>query len=150
MIWDGRTEVLTMFEINAHLRIPDDELRFSFARSGGPGGQNVNKVSSKAILHWNLAANTSIPITVKDRLRTLQRNRITVEGDLVIHAQNHRDQERNKLECLDRLRDMLLQAATVPKKRRPSKPSRGSKERRLHAKKNRSKIKSGRGRVELD
>jgi ribosome-associated protein len=107
----------------------------------------VNKVSSKAILRWDLGANASVSIEIKDRLRTLQRNRITVEDELVIQAQNYRDQERNKLECLDRLREMLVQAATVQKKRRPSRPTRGSKERRLQAKKLRSSIKSNRGRL---
>src|SRR5215831_4826746 len=87
------------------IAIPDEELQFSFARSGGPGGQNVNKVSSKAILRWDLGVNSSVPAEIKDRLRTLQRNRVTVEGELVIHAQNYRDQERNKLECLERLRE---------------------------------------------
>lgn len=136
-----------MFEINDQLRIPDEELQFSFARSGGPGGQNVNKVASKAILHWNVDANTTLPAEVMARLRTLQRNRITVDGELVIQAQNFRDQERNKLECLDRLREFILAAAVVPKKRKASKPTRGSKERRLTAKKKRSSVKSGRGRV---
>src|ERR1700722_4293577 len=139
-----------MFEVDDRIRIPDDELGFIFARSGGPGGQNVNKVSSKAILRWNLAANSTVPAEIKERLRAQQRNRITGEGELVIQAQNHRDQERNKLECLDRLREMLLQASFVPKVRRASKPSRGSKERRLSAKKKRSTIKSQRGRVKFD
>ena len=136
-----------MFIVSDRIQIPDEELQFTFARSGGPGGQNVNKVSSKAILHWNLGLNTSVPLEIKDRLRALQHNRITVEGELVIQAQNHRDQERNKLECLERLREMLLQAATLPKPRRASRPTRGSKERRLKAKKLRSSIKSGRGRL---
>lgn len=139
-----------MFVVNERIQIPDEELQFSFARAGGPGGQNVNKVSSKAILRWDLGLNSSVPVEIKDRLRTLQRNRITVEGELVIHAQNHRDQERNKLECLERLREMLLVAATVQKKRRPSRPTRGSKERRLKAKKKRSFLKSGRGPLKDD
>jgi ribosome-associated protein len=139
-----------MLEIDNGLRIPDDELVFTYARSGGPGGQNVNKVSSKAILRWGLGANSSIPAEIKDRLRKLQRNRITGDDELVIQAQNHRDQERNRLECLDRLREMLLQASLVPKVRRASKPSRGSKERRLSAKKKRSTIKSQRGQVKFD
>ncbi len=139
-----------MFEVDDQIRIPDDELGFTFARSGGPGGQNVNKVSSKAILRWNLLTNRSVPSEIKERLRALYRNRVTTEGDLVIQAQNYRDQERNKLECLDRLREMLRQASFVPKVRRASKPSRGSKERRLQAKKKRSDVKSQRGRVKFD
>jgi ribosome-associated protein len=137
-------------DINDQLGIPDEELQFSFARSGGPGGQNVNKVASKAILHWNLNANTSIPGEIMARLRTMQRTRITTDGELVIQAQNYRDQERNKLECLDRLREFVLAAAVVPKKRKASKPTRGSKERRLTAKKKRSSLKSGRGKVRDD
>jgi ribosome-associated protein len=136
-----------MFVVNDRIQIPDEELRFTFARAGGPGGQNVNKVSSKAILRWDLGVNATVPPEIKDRLRTLQRNRITVEGELVIQAQNYRDQERNKMECLERLREMLLQAAAVQKKRRPSRPTRGSKERRLHAKKKRSFLKAARGRL---
>src|SRR2546430_6796725 len=122
-----------MLIVNDKIQIPDEELRFTFARSGGPGGQNVNKVASKAVLRWDLGANGTVPPEVKDRLRALQRNRITVEGELVIQAQNYRDQERNKMECLERMREMLLQAASLPKKRRPSRPTRGSKERRLNA-----------------
>ncbi len=136
-----------MFEINQRFGIPDEELVFTFARSGGPGGQNVNKVSSKAILHWNLSGNSTVPAEVKARLRTLQRNRITGDGELVIQSQEFRDQEKNKSACLEKLREFLVQAWFVPKVRRPSKPTRGSKERRLQAKKRRASIKSGRGRV---
>lgn len=139
-----------MFEVDERIRIPDDELIFTFARSGGPGGQNVNKVASKAILRWRLASNLTVPVEIKDRLRGLQRNRITGDDELVIQAQNYRDQERNKMECLDRLREMLKEASFVPKVRRASKPSRGSKQRRLDAKKRRSSIKSQRGRLKLD
>jgi ribosome-associated protein len=139
-----------MFSVNEHIWIPEEELQFRFARSGGPGGQNVNKVSSKAILRWSLSANRSVPAKIKDRLRALQRKRVTIEDELVIQAQNHRDQERNKLECLGKLRDLLLQAATVPRRRRPSKPSRGSKERRLSAKKKHSALKSGRGKLKFE
>jgi ribosome-associated protein len=136
-----------VFEINDRFGIPEEEFEFTYARSGGPGGQNVNKVSSKAILRWSLADNTTIPAEVKARLRTLHRNRITGDDELVIHSQEFRDQERNRLACLEKLREFLLQATLLPKARRPSKPSRGSKERRLHAKKKRSFIKSARGRV---
>ncbi len=139
-----------MFEINDRFGIPDAELQFTYARSGGPGGQNVNKVSSKAILRWSLAENTTVPPEVKSRLRTLHRNRITGDDELVIHSQEYRDQERNRLACLEKLREFLLQATAIPKVRRPSKPSRGSKERRLTAKKKRASIKSGRGKVKDD
>ena len=137
-------------EITGTIVVPEEELRFTFARSGGPGGQNVNKVSSKAVLRWSLAANSSVPAEIKARLRTLQRGRITVGDEIVIQSQEYRDQERNRQACLDKLRDFLLQASIVPRTRRASKPSRGSKERRLQAKKRRAAVKSGRRGVKDD
>lgn len=136
-----------MLVINERVTIPEDELRFTFARSGGPGGQNVNKVSSKAVLRWSLDANTTLPVEAKARLRGLERRRITTEGELVITAQNYRDQERNKQECLDRLREMVVRALVVPKARRATRPTRGSKERRLGEKKRRSETKARRREV---
>ena len=133
-----------MLEINAHLRIPDDELEWSYVRSGGPGGQNVNKVASKAVLRWNLAASPSLPEDVKARLRARQANRITAEGDLVLTSQRYRDQERNRQDCLDKLREMIAEAAVRPKARRKTKPTRGSQEARLRAKKRRAATKAGR------
>ncbi len=102
-------------EITDALQIPDGELIFTFARSGGPGGQNVNKVASKAILHWDLAANTSLPADVRERLRARQRRRVTTEGELVIQGQRFRDQAKNIDDCRDRLREMVLEALAVPK-----------------------------------
>ena len=139
-----------MFAVNDSIQIPDEELVFSFARSSGPGGQNVNKVASKAILHWAVAQNTSIRDDVKERLRNLFPSRFTVNGQFVIQSQEFRDQERNRVACLEKLREFLLAAAKAPKKRRLSKPSRGSKERRLAAKKRRAAVKSDRGRVTDD
>jgi ribosome-associated protein len=133
-----------MLEINAYLRIPDDELSWSYVRASGPGGQNVNKVASKAVLRWNLAANATLPEDVKARLRARQANRITVDGELVLTSQRHRDQERNRQDCLDKLREMIAEAAKRPKTRRRTKPTRGSKERRLQAKKRRAATKAGR------
>src|SRR5262245_6594943 len=105
-----------------HLSIPDEELLFSFARSGGPGGQNVNKVASKAILHWNLTANASLPEEVKQRLRQQQAQRISVEGFLVIQSQRFRDQPKNIEDCREKLRAMVLGALSVPKPRKATKP----------------------------
>src|SRR5438309_1167232 len=133
-----------MFDVNRRLHIPDEEFHWSYARSGGPGGQNVNKVASKAVLRWDLAASPSVPEEVKARLRTLQRRRITTEGVLVLNSQRFRDQDRNRQDCLDKLREMLLQAAFVPTPRKRSRPSRGSKERRLQAKRHRAARKEGR------
>jgi ribosome-associated protein len=133
-----------MFEITPELRIPNGELQWSFVRSGGPGGQNVNKVASKAVLRWNLAASTSLPEDVKARLRKHQRNRITASGDLIVTSQRFRDQERNKGDCLEKLRDMVLQASIIAKSRKPSRPTRAARERRLQTKRRRSDIKKGR------
>jgi ribosome-associated protein len=131
-------------DITDALAIPDDELQFSYARSGGPGGQNVNKVASKAVLRWNLASNTSLPADVKDRLRQQQANRITAEGDLVIHGQRFRDQNRNTEDCLERLRAMVLEALTPPTPRKKTRPTRGSKRRRLDDKRLHSQRKERR------
>jgi ribosome-associated protein len=131
-------------EITETIMIPDDELRFTFARSGGPGGQNVNKVASKAILHWALGANTTLPTEVKDRLRRHHGKRLTTEGLLVIHGQRFRDQARNIEDCRDRLREMILQALVAPRTRKATRPSRGSKLRRLEAKRRQSQRKASR------
>jgi ribosome-associated protein len=139
-----------MFEIDHHLRVTEEEFDWSFARSGGPGGQNVNKVASKAVLHWDVAKSTSLPAEVKARLRTQQANRITSEGVLVLTSQQYRDQERNRQDCLEKLRAMILRAAVAPKKRRPTRPTRGSKERRIEAKKRRAALKTSRRNVPGD
>jgi ribosome-associated protein len=133
-----------MLEITNHVRIPDEEFSWRFVRSGGPGGQNVNKVASKAVLRWNFVASPSLPDDIKARLQQQQRRRITSDGDLLLTSQRYRDQERNRLDCLDKLAEMLRAAAVVPKKRRKTKPSRGAHERRLAAKKRRSALKSSR------
>jgi ribosome-associated protein len=131
-----------MLEINADIHIPDDELHWSFARSGGPGGQNVNKVASKAILRWDVTATSSLPEHVKQRLLAHQRKRITNEGELVLNSQRYRDQERNREDCLQKLREIILEAATLPKRRRPTKPTRGSRMNRLQEKRRRAGVKA--------
>jgi ribosome-associated protein len=133
-----------MFEVTPQVRIPEEEFRWSYVRSGGPGGQNVNKVASKAVLRWDVAGSPSLPDDVRARFRAQQRRRITTEGELVLASQRYRDQERNREDCLEKLRAMLLQAATPPKVRRKTKPTRGSQERRLQTKRHRSARKAGR------
>jgi ribosome-associated protein len=133
-----------MLTVNEYLQIPDDELHWSFVRSSGPGGQNVNKVASKAVLRWDLAGSTNVPEPVKARLRTLQRRRVTSEGELIVTSQRWRDQERNRQDCLDKLREMLLEATHVPRPRKPTKTTRGAKERRLANKRRRSAVKGWR------
>jgi ribosome-associated protein len=131
-------------EITPAIAIPDDDLRFTFARSGGPGGQNVNKVESKAILHWDLSANTTLPADVKERLRAQQRGRLTTDGELVIQSQRFRDQVKNVEDCRMKLREMVLQALHRPRPRKPTRPSRGAKERRLATKRQQSQRKAHR------
>jgi ribosome-associated protein len=131
-------------EITPTIRIPDAELRLSFARSSGPGGQNVNKVSSKAILHFDVLTTPSLPPDVRQRFLERYKTRLTNAGEVVIHSEEYRDQPRNIQACYDKLRDMILTVLRPPKKRRATKPTRGSKVRRLNAKKKRSEVKAGR------
>jgi ribosome-associated protein len=133
-----------MLRITETLSIPDEELSWSYARSGGPGGQNVNKVSSKAVLRWDVGASPSLPEEVKARLRARQRRRITTEGELVMSSQRYRDQERNRQDCLEKLCEMVRAATVAPKARKKKRPTRASKERRLAEKRHRSAAKSTR------
>jgi ribosome-associated protein len=139
-----------MLFITPTLAIPDDELSWSFARSGGPGGQNVNKVASKAVLRWNLAASAVLPADVKARLVAQQKRFCTLEGEMVIASQLTRDQDRNRQDCLDKLRAMILQALVAPTPRKKTRPSRGSKRRRLQDKKQHSQKKQQRQRPRHD
>lgn len=133
-----------MLDVNEQIHIPDDEFQWSFVRAGGPGGQNVNKVASKAVLRWDLVKTASLPPEVKARLFAQQRTRITVEGEMVLNSQRFRDQERNRQDCLDKLRDLILLAAVVQKPRKKTKRTRGSQERRLDAKRRRAAVKGAR------
>ncbi|MCY2964790.1 MAG: alternative ribosome rescue aminoacyl-tRNA hydrolase ArfB [Planctomycetota bacterium] len=133
-----------MLVVSASIQIPDDELRFTYARSSGPGGQNVNKVSSKAILHWSPVTSGGVPAEVRERLLALFPTRLTVAGDFVITSERSRDQKQNADDCLEKLREMLQAAAHPPKRRRATKASKGSHRRRLAAKKENSEKKQGR------
>ncbi len=133
-----------MLAINETIQIPESEFAWSFVRAGGPGGQNVNKVASKAVLRWDVANSPSLPDEVKARLRGRQRKRFTTEGELVVSSQRYRDQDRNRQDCLDKLCGWVLEATVVPRARRKTKPSRSSRERRLADKRHRSAAKSSR------
>ena len=133
-----------MLSINSSLTIPDDELRLSFSRSSGPGGQNVNKVSSKATLRFDVRSSPSLPEDVRERFLAQFASRITTKGEVVIHSDEHRDQPLNIEACKDKLRQMLEAVARAPKRRRPTRPTKGSKTRRLKDKKSRSQLKEGR------
>ena len=136
-----------MLIVNERLKIPLREIHFQFVRAGGPGGQNVNKVSTKAVLRWNMAASKSAPEDVKARLRTLHPRRVTREGEVVIASSRFRDQGRNVADCLEKLRAALAAAADPPKPRRPTRPTRASAEKRLKDKRQRAEKKRLRGKV---
>ena len=123
-----------MLRVSPRIQVPPTEFDFSFARSSGPGGQNVNKVNSKATLRWRPAQSASLPVDVKERFLHRHGNRLTTEGELVIHSQRYRDQGRNVTDCLEKLRSMILAVAVPPKKRRPTKPTYASEQRRREAK----------------
>jgi ribosome-associated protein len=139
-----------MLEVNDRIRIPLRELDFSFARSSGPGGQNVNKVSSKAVLRWSIERSPSLPDDVRERFRARYPRRITADGDVVIQSQRFRDQGRNVADCLAKLRGLLLEVAVPPKRRRKTRPSRASIERRLSGKREVKQRKQRRARVSSD
>lgn len=124
-----------MLTVTSRLQIPAEEFEFSFTRSSGPGGQNVNKVSSKAQLRWQAVNSPSLPDEVKTRFLARFASRLTGDGELLIASQRYRDQRRNMDDCLEKLKAMLLEVAIAPRRRKPTKPKRSSIERRLTDKK---------------
>jgi ribosome-associated protein len=131
-----------MIRITDTISIDEAELEESFIRSSGPGGQNVNKLSTAVQLRFDVRRSPSLPNDVAIRLMRLAGKRMTKDGVLVLIAQNHRTQERNRADARERLIELIRQASVVPIKRRPTKPTRASREQRLESKKRRSGIKS--------
>jgi ribosome-associated protein len=130
-----------MIRVTDAISIDESELSESFVRSSGPGGQNVNKLSTAVQLRFDVRHSPSLPNDVAIRLMRIAGRRMTKDGVLVIIAQNHRTQERNRADAQERLIAMIQEAAVAPVPRRPTKPTRASKQRRLESKKHRSSVK---------
>jgi ribosome-associated protein len=138
-----------MLRVNDQIEIPLSEVDFSAVRASGPGGQNVNKVSSAIHLRFDIPA-SSLPEEVKDRLLKVRDKRLTTEGVMVIKAQSYRDQEKNREDALERLKGFIQTALHRPKKRIPTQPGKAAKRRRVDNKTRRGKLKQMRQKVSRD
>jgi len=136
-----------MINITPDIVIYEKELTFEFVRSSGPGGQNVNKVSSAVQLRFDVRASTGIPVDVKNRLKTLAGRRLTEDGILIIKADRFRKQEQNRQDAMGRLVRLLRTATVKPKKRVKTRPTKAAKERKLAAKKQRGRLKKLRQKI---
>ena len=140
-----------MIRVTAQISIDEREIEESFVRASGPGGQNVNKLATTVQLRFDVRGSPSLPAEVRARLERLAGARLTGEGVLVIIAQRHRTQARNREDALDRLIELIRRAAIAPRPRRPTRPTKASRERRIEGKKRRSGIKRlRRARLPLD
>ena len=136
-----------MIQVTPSIAIPESEISERFVRASGPGGQNVNKVSTAVELRFDPSQSTSIPADARDRLRVLAGSRMTVDGVLVIDARRHRTQAQNREDARERLAELVRQALVKPRRRRKTKPGKAAVERRIETKKRRSDTKRGRGRI---
>jgi ribosome-associated protein len=139
-----------MIPVTPHISIDEDELVERFIRASGPGGQNVNKVSTAVELRFDVRASPNLPEDVKARLERLAGSRLTQEGVLVLLAQRFRTQDMNRQDAVERLVELIRRATEKPKPRKATKPTYASKVKRVETKRRRSGVKSGRGRVSLD
>ncbi|HTL10974.1 MAG TPA: alternative ribosome rescue aminoacyl-tRNA hydrolase ArfB [Bdellovibrionota bacterium] len=133
-----------MWSVHPRIQIPEWEFTFRAVRSSGPGGQNVNKTSTCAELRWNVRGSPSLPQDIKDRFMDRYASRLTGDGEVILQSDVYRELPRNRVECLERLRRMMLTVADPPKPRKATKPTRSSKKRRVEGKRRRSEVKRGR------
>ena len=131
-----------MIPVTERIRLAESELAFSFIRSSGPGGQNVNKVATAVQLRFDVASSPSLPEMVKKRLAILAGRRLTADGVLIIEARRFRTRERNRTDALERLVGLIRKSSKTEKKRRPTRPTKAAKKARVEEKKRRAKIKS--------
>ncbi len=133
-----------MIHVTANISIPRDELRFTYVRSSGPGGQNVNKTATKAVMRWDVAGTPSLPDDVRERFQAKYANRLTAGGELILTSQRYRDQARNTEDCIEKLKAMIQEVAEPPVQRKKRKPSRAAARRRLEEKRRISEKKQSR------
>ncbi|AIT06553.1 peptide chain release factor I [Sphingomonas taxi] len=141
---------MPLIQVTRSIAIDEREVEESFTRSSGPGGQHVNTTDSAVLLRFDVWGSPNLPDLVKQRMSVLAGSRLSKDGVLTLRGESNRSQEMNRREVRERLVALIQEATIVPKKRRPTKPSKSAKARRVDEKKGRSSVKAGRGRVRVE